>query len=152
MVLCVWLFQLYMLTHSSFVDLYLHLLHALISMKKWWKFFTFAKLKKPFLRTAIDQVHEQNNKLFMALGGTKNLLNKKLLLTKFSLDRRHVVHSGTHLPYEPAFFKFLILLWSTHAPLIESPSYVTQDKYVFQFVPFDPNKKIERAWNLSYQV
>ena len=37
--------------------------------------FSFAKTKRPFSRIALDQVHEQNNKMIKRLGGAAGLLN-----------------------------------------------------------------------------
>ena len=39
------------------------------------RFFSFAKIKHPFSRMALDQVHEQNNKIIKGLGGATSLLN-----------------------------------------------------------------------------
>ena len=38
-------------------------------------FFSFAKTKRPFSRMALDQVHEQNNKIIKVVGGATSLLN-----------------------------------------------------------------------------
>ena len=38
-------------------------------------FFSFAKTKRPFSRMALDQVHEQNNKIIKGVGGATSLLN-----------------------------------------------------------------------------
>ena len=37
--------------------------------------FSFAKSKRPFSRMALDQVHEQNNKIIKGQGGATNFLN-----------------------------------------------------------------------------
>ena len=37
--------------------------------------FSFAKLKHPFLRMALEQVHEQNNKIIKGQGGASKFLN-----------------------------------------------------------------------------
>ena len=37
--------------------------------------FSFAKTKRPFSRMALDQVHEQNNKIIKGQGGASNFLN-----------------------------------------------------------------------------
>ena len=38
-------------------------------------FFSFAKTKRPFSRMALDQIHEQNNKIIKGVGGATSLLN-----------------------------------------------------------------------------
>ena len=38
-------------------------------------FFSFAKTKRPFSRMALDQIHEQNNKIIKGAGGATSLLN-----------------------------------------------------------------------------
>ena len=37
--------------------------------------FSFTKSKRPFSRMALDQVHEQNNKIIKGQGGASGLLN-----------------------------------------------------------------------------
>ena len=38
-------------------------------------FFSFTKTKCPFSQIALDQVHEQNNKIIKGVGGATSLLN-----------------------------------------------------------------------------
>ena len=39
--------------------------------------FSYAKSQRPFSRMALDQLHEQNNKLIKGLGGASNILNQQ---------------------------------------------------------------------------
>ena len=49
--------------------------HPNVYQQMFKRFFSFAKTKRPFSRKALDQVHEQNNKISKGVGGATSLLD-----------------------------------------------------------------------------